>query len=161
MRTSAVFVLGLLVGSMVAPGLAQGTRLAGVDGVNHVGIAVERFDEALRFYTQKMGFQEAFTVRDEKGQPVLAYVQVSRNTFVELLPASATRRPGLDHLGIQVDDIRRTLGDLKQRGVTVEEPRSGRTKALIANATDPGGVRIELSELGPESLTRQAIDAWR
>jgi catechol 2,3-dioxygenase-like lactoylglutathione lyase family enzyme len=164
MRAPIAFVTGVVVGSVVAAGItgiAQADRLAGLNGVNHVGISVERFDEAMAFYTQKMGFREAFTVRDDKGQPVLAYVQVSRNTFIELLPSNANRRPGLDHVGLHVDDIRASIATLKQRGVTVEDPRAGRTKSVIANATDPGGVRIELSELGPESLQRQAMDSWR
>ncbi len=161
MRTTFVFVVGLLVGCALATGFAQDGRLSGLNGVNHVGISVERFDEAMAFYTQNMGFREAFTVRDDKGQPVLAYVQVSRNTFIELLPATANRRPGLDHVGLHVDDIRASIATLKQRGVTVEDARAGRTKSVIANATDPGGVRIELSELGPESLQRQAMDSWK
>jgi catechol 2,3-dioxygenase-like lactoylglutathione lyase family enzyme len=164
MRTPIAFVMGVVVGSVVAAGItgiAQADRLTGLNGVNHVGISVERFDEAMAFYTQKMGFREAFTVRDDKGQPVLAYVQVSRNTFIELVPANPNRRPGLDHVGLHVDDIRASIATLKQRGVTVEDPRAGRTKSVIANATDPGGVRIELSELGPESLQRQAMDSWR
>jgi catechol 2,3-dioxygenase-like lactoylglutathione lyase family enzyme len=161
MRTAFVFVMGLLVGVCVATGFAQGSRLPGVNGVNHVGISVEHFDEAMAFYTQKMGFSEAFTVRDDRGQPALAYVQVSRDTFIELLPADANRRPGLDHVGLHVEDIRATIASLKQRGVKVEDARTGRTKSVIANAIDPGGVRIELSELGPESLQRIAMNRWK
>ena len=160
MRTAIALLVGMLAGA-AATTIAQGNRLSGVNGVNHVGISVEHFDEALAFYTQKMGFQEAFVVRDDKGQPFLAYVQVSRNTFIELLPANATRRPGLDHVGLHVDDIRATIATLKQRGVTVEDARTGRTKSVIANATDPDGVHIELSELGPESLQRKSMDAWK
>lgn len=161
MRTSVVFVMGLLLGSAVATGLAQGNRLAGLNGVNHVGIYVENFDQALAFYTQKMGFQEAFTVRNDKGEPVLAYVQVSRNTFVELQPAGPNRTPGISHVGLHVDDIRATINTLKERGVTVEEARASSTKSLIANVSVPGGVRIELSELPPESLQRKAMDNWK
>ena len=161
MRATMMFLMGLMAGLAVATGLAQGNRLAGNNGLNHVGISVERFDEAFAFYTQKMGFKEAFIVRDDKGQPVLGYVQVSRDTFVELLPSNANRRPGLDHVGLHVDDIRATIATLKQRGVTVEDARTGRTQSLIANATDPGGVRIELSQLPPESLQRKAMDSWK
>ena len=161
MRTSIVFVIGLLLGSAMSTTLAQGNRLAGMNGVNHVGINVENFDEAMAFYTQKMGFREAFTVRDDKGQPTLAYVQASPNTFVELQPAGANRAPGISHVGLHVEDIRATIVSLKQRGVTVEEPRVSSTKSMIANVTGPGGVRIELSELGPESLQRKAMDSWK
>ena len=108
-----------------------------------------------------MGFREAFTVRDDKGQPVLAYVQASRNTFVELQPANANRPP----VSLTSDCTWRICEPrwpaLKQRGVTVEEPRAGRQDSSVANATDPGGVRIELFEFGPESLQRKAIDSWK
>ena len=164
MRTSIVFVAGVLVGSAIATGFAQGERLAPVNHVNyvnHVGISVANFDEAFTFYTQKMGFREAFTVRDDKGQPTLAYVQVSRDTFVELQPANATRPPGLTHFGLHVENLRATVAALKQRGVTVEEPRAGRQDSSVANATDPGGVRIELFEFGPESLQGKAISSWK
>src|SRR5438093_10265720 len=122
MRTSVVFVMGILLGSALAPVLAQGPKLAGENYVNHVGMAVENFDEAMTFYTQKMGFREAFTVRDANGQPTLAYVQVNRNTFIELQQANANRRPGLNHFGLHVENLRATVATLKQRGVTVEDP---------------------------------------
>ena len=161
MRTAVVFVFGVLLGTTITPGFAQGDRLPGTNYLNHVGISVENFDDAFTFYTQKMGFREAFTVRDEKGQPVLAYVQVSSNTFVELQPANATRPPGLSHFGLHVEDLRATVAALKGRGVTVEDPRVGRQDSSVANATGPGGVRIELFEFGPESLQRKAIASWK
>jgi methylmalonyl-CoA/ethylmalonyl-CoA epimerase len=160
MRTSIVFLMGLLLGSAMSTSLAQENRLPGMDGVNHVGINVENFDEAISFFTQKMGFREAFTVRDDKGQPTLAYVQASPNTFVELQPAG-NRAPGITHFGLQVENIRATIATLKQRGVTVEEPRVSSTKSMIANVAGPSGVRIELSELTPESLQGKAIDSWK
>jgi catechol 2,3-dioxygenase-like lactoylglutathione lyase family enzyme len=161
MRTSLVFVLGLLVGSAVAPGLAQGDRPNGTDYVNHVAISVANFDEAFSFYTQKMGFSEAFTVRDDKGTPTLAYVQASRNTFVELQPANANRPPGLNHYGLHVEDLKAYVAVLRQRGVKVEDPRAGRGDSFVANATDPGGIRIELFQFGPNSLQGEAIAKWR
>ena len=161
MRISIAFLIGVLLGSAIPTSFAQGNRLAGMNGVNHVEINVESLDEAMAFYTQKMGFPEAFTVRNAQGQPTLAYVQASRNTFIELQPAGANRPAGIGHLGLQVEDIRATVASLKQRGVTVEEPRVSSTQSLIANVTGPGGVRIELSELTPESLQRKAVDGWR
>lgn len=165
MRTAIVFVIGLLAGLLLAPtlptSLAQGNRLAGMDGVNHVGINVDNFDEAMAFFTQKMGFHEAFTVRDAKGQPTLAYIQASANTFVELQPAGPNKPAGISHFGLQVEDIHATITSLKQRGVMVDEPRTSSTNSIIANIAGPDGVRIELSELTPESLQRKAINSWK
>ena len=161
MRTSVVFVLGILLGSALAPVLVQGPRLAGENYVNHVAIAVENFDEAFAFYTQKMGFWEAFTVKDAAGKPTLAYVQANRNTFVELQQANANRRPGLNHFGLHVENLKATVATLKERGVMVEEPRVRPDDSSVANATDPGGIRIEMFEFGPGSPQGKAIAAWK
>ena len=161
MRASTGFVIGVLFGLGVAAAAAQNNRLGGVNNMNHVGIAVERFDEALAFYTQKMGFREAFVYRGANGEAQLAYMQVSRNSFVELQPAAPDRLPGISHFGLHVENIRTTLARLAQRGVKVEEPRTGRTNSTIANVTGPDGIRIELSELGPESLQRKAMNSWK
>src|SRR6266545_1577369 len=161
MRASVVFVTGLLLGTAIASGLAQGERLTGENYVNHVAIAVENFDETFNFYTQKMGFREAFTVKDASGKPTLAYVQVNRNTFIELQQANADRRPGLNHFGLHVENLRATVTTLKQRGVTVEEPRARPDDSSVANATDPGGIRIEMFEFGPQSPQGKAIASWK
>ena len=160
MRTVLVFVTGLAIGAAVAPMVAQGDRLPGVNNMNHVAIAVENFDEAFAFYTKKMGFREGFTVRNDQGQPTLSYVQASRDTFIEIVPANANRRPGLNHFGLHVADLKAYVAALKQRGVTVEEPRQGRGDSMVANATDPGGLRIEIFQFGKESLQAQAIASW-
>ena len=62
MRTSLVLIVGIVIGAAIAPGSAQDQKLPGDNYVNHVGFAVDNFDEAFNFYTQKMGFREAFTV---------------------------------------------------------------------------------------------------
>jgi catechol 2,3-dioxygenase-like lactoylglutathione lyase family enzyme len=156
-----VFVGGLLLGSFLGPVLVQGQRLAGENYVNHVAIAVENFDEAFAFYTQKMGFREAFTVRDQAGKPTLAYVQANRNTFVELQQANANRRPGLNHFGLHVENLKDTVATLKSRGVMVEDPRVRPDDSSVANATDPTGIRIEMFEFGPGSPQGKAIASWK
>lgn len=161
MRRSVVFLMGLLVGSAIATGFAQGERLPGENYVNHVAISVPDFDAAFAFYTQKMGFREAFTVRDAQGQATLVYVQANRNTFVELQRANATRPPGLNHFGLHVADLKATVAMLKQRGVTVEEPRVRQDDSSVANATDPNGIRIEMFEFGPGSPQGKAIASWK
>jgi len=150
------FVAGLAVHSIAAQ-----SQNRGVVRVNHVGIAVEDLDAAVSYYTDTLGFPEAFRVVGDSGQPVLVYVQVSRETFVELQPANPQRRPGLTHFGVQVEDMDAVSSTLRARGASVSAPRSGSTKAILANVTDPNGITIELSELPPDSLQAEAIARWR
>jgi catechol 2,3-dioxygenase-like lactoylglutathione lyase family enzyme len=161
MRTLTTFVTGLFVGAAVVAVGAQANRLDGNNGVNHVGIAVERMDDAIAYYTKTFGFNEAAVLRDDNGQPTLAFIQVSRNTFIELAPASDTRPVGLNHFGLQVDDVEAAAAELRRRGVEIGAPRAGRTVSFITSTTDPVGVRIELSELRPDSMLGKAIASWK
>jgi catechol 2,3-dioxygenase-like lactoylglutathione lyase family enzyme len=160
-HTPAAFLAGLLVGAAAMAVGAQSNRITGNHGINHVGIVVEKMEDAIAAYGKLYGFSEAAVLRDDKGQPTLAFIQVSRDTFIELSPASETRRAGLDHFGLQVDDVEAATAELKRRGVTIGEPRPGRTVSFITSTTDPVGVRMELSELRADSMLGKAIAGWK
>lgn len=157
----AFFAAGVAVGAfLLQPSSAQSNPVSGLR-LNHVGIYVKDFDESMRFYTQTMGFHEAFTIKDPSGKPVLAYLQITRDTFLELAPATAERPVGLSHIGLWPEDLSVTVAALRQRGVTVADPRTGSTKTSITNVTDPNGVRLELVDFLPGSLPKKAIDEWK
>ncbi|HZP33699.1 MAG TPA: VOC family protein [Candidatus Acidoferrales bacterium] len=161
MRTAVVFLTGLLVGSAITTGvLAQGNKLAGMKGVNHVAMSVDNFEGTLDFYTQKMGFREVLNMHNDQNQPTLAFVQASRDTFLELAPANANRPVGITHFGLLVDDINMTVASLRQRGVMVTDPRTVGEQWMVANVTAPGGIRIELTQLGPDSVPMKAASTW-
>ena len=160
MRGLYLFVAGILVGLALQLAIAQNQN-RGIIGLNHVGISVSNLEEAVAYYTGTMGFPEAFRTVDETGQPALVYVQISRNTFVELQPAHAQRPPGITHFGVQVEDMAAATTTFKELGANVADTRIGSTKAVLSNISDPNGIRIELLELPPESLTGQAIERWQ
>ena len=160
MRGAYMFVAGLLVGVAIPVAIAQ-SQNRGIVGLNHVGISVPNLDEAVAYYTKTMGFPEAFRSHDDKGQTTLVYVQISKNTFLELQPANPDRPPGLSHLGIVVEDMKAATAMFKQRGANVSEIRTSPTKAILSNVTDPHGIRMELAELTPESEHRKAMDRWK
>ena len=162
MRGCLLFVAGLAVGLTVQALSAQTrTPNQGIVGLNHVGISVPDLDEALTYYTKTLGFPEAFRSLDEKGQPRLIYVQISRNTFVELQPGSAQGPAAINHLGLHVENMNAATAMFRQRGATVSEIRTSPTKAVLSNITDPNGIRIELSELPAASEHRQAMERWK
>ncbi len=160
MRGLYLFVAGILVGLAVQMAIAQNHN-RGIVGLNHVAISVPNLHEAVTYYTETMGFPEAFRIVDETGQPALVYVQVSGNTFVELQPANAQRPPGINHFGLHVEDMAAATATFKQRGANVAETRVSSTNAILSNISDPNGIRIELLELPPESLHVQAMERWQ
>jgi catechol 2,3-dioxygenase-like lactoylglutathione lyase family enzyme len=157
----ALFAAGVGVGVfLMLPAAAEQNQTTGLR-LNHVGIYTKDYDASMRFYTQTIGLREAFTVKDNDGKPTLTYLQISKDAFLELAPATATRPAGLSHIGIWPENLTATVAALRARGVKVDDPRTGSTKTSITNATDPDGVRLELLDFLPDSLPRKAMDAWK
>ena len=159
MRASAWFLGGLVVGAaLVQTGVAQDRARR---GLNHVGIGTRDYDAALAFYRDTLGAKEAFTIRNPDGTVRITYLQISRDTFIELLPVAADQPAGILHIGIETDDLTASVANLRARGVTVADPTVGVSKAQVARITDRDGVPIEVMQMGPDSMQRQAIEAWR
>jgi catechol 2,3-dioxygenase-like lactoylglutathione lyase family enzyme len=155
-----LFVAGLVVGLAIQAVMAQNTN-SGVVMMNHVGISVPNIAEAVTYYTQNMGYREAFRINDEKGQPRIVYLQISKNTFLELNPVTAQRPAGFSHYGLQVENAAEAVVRFRKSGLTVTDTNISDTKAILANITDPYMGRIELTELTPESLHYKAIQNWK
>jgi catechol 2,3-dioxygenase-like lactoylglutathione lyase family enzyme len=161
MRGALLFAAGLFAGLAVHVAVAQQNAAAGVVMMNHVGINVPNIDEAVTYYTQKMGYREAFRVHDDKGQPRLVYMQISKNTFLELNPANAQRPAGFTHYGLHVENVADAVARFRKSGLMVSDTNTSDTKAILANITDPYMGRIELAQLPPESLHYKAIQNWK
>ena len=156
-----VFLAGLAVGLTVQAMLAQGGN-HGVVMMNHVGVNVPDIPQAVSYYTEKMGYKEAFRVAGENGQPTLVYMQISQNTFLELNQANAQRPVGVSHYGLVVDKTADAVRMFRDRGLMgTDAGVSAGTKAVLANVTDPYMGRIELVEITPDSAHRKAIDTWK
>src|ERR1700681_139390 len=132
-RSATLFAAGIVVGgflmqpSPAQQDKAQQNKSTGLR-LNHVGIYAKDYDESMRFYTKTMGLREAFTIKDKDGKPTLTYLQINKDTFLELAPATGDRKPGLSHVGIWPLDLNATVAALRQRGAKVDDPRTGSTK---------------------------------
>lgn len=160
MRGAMLFAVGLFTGVAVHAAVAQNAA-GGVVMMNHVGINVPNIPEAVTYYTEKMGYREAFRVHDDAGQPRLVYMHISRNTFLELNQANAQRPAGFTHYGLHVENAADAVARFRKNGVRVTDVNTSDTKAILANIADPYMGRIELAELPPESLHHKAIQSWK
>lgn len=160
-RTAFVFALGLSIGMAVATGAAQDRRLPGMNGVNHLAFATAQYDTMLRFYVETLGFPIAFSNRNAQNEPTLTYLQASRNTFIELMPAGGSRTAGFVHFGVHVDNVDVVAARLRERGLLVAAPRTIGSGSLTVGVTDPDGNRLEISELPPNAPARRAMETWR
>ena len=86
---------------------------------------------------------------------------MSRDTFIELIPAGPNQPTGITHFGIEVGDINATVATLRDRGVTAPAPALTPARAAFTRIADRDGVQIEVMEFGPDALQRKAMDAWK
>jgi len=159
MKGLLLFVVGVCVGAvMTQSGVAQDSRPR---GLNHVGIAVKNYDETIAFYKSALGLREAYALKTADGGPLLTYLQVSRDTFLEVQPATANLPAGLTHFAIEYGDLRSAVTEMRANNVTAADPGLTPGKALFSRIKDLDGVSIEVMEFGPESQQRKAMEGWR
>jgi len=160
MRGAMLFATGLITVLAVHVAIAQNAA-TGVSMMNHVGINVPDIEEAVTYYTQKMGYREAFRANDANGKPRLVYLHISRNTFLEIQASGPQRPAGFTHYGLVVDSAAGSVEAFRKRGLTVTDVTKSDTKVNLANLTDPFMGRIELVEITPDSMHARAIASFK
>jgi catechol 2,3-dioxygenase-like lactoylglutathione lyase family enzyme len=125
-----------------------------IKGLAHVCFTTADLAAAEAFYIQKLGMRHAFDFVRDSGQKYGTYLHVGERTFLELFTGElAERAEGQTyrHLCLEVDDVHRTIQELRAKGVQVGEPKMGRDKSWQAWLTDLDGNRIELHGYTPDS----------
>lgn len=128
--------------------------------INHLGIATNGIDEALRFWSDALGLENVHTevVEDQKIRVAMLPIGESR---VELLEPTSDDSPiskflekrggGIHHIAVEVDDIEASLARLKEQGMRLidESPRIGAEGCLVAfvHPSSTNGVLLELVQI--------------
>jgi methylmalonyl-CoA/ethylmalonyl-CoA epimerase len=140
--------------------------------IDHIGIATNGIDDALRFWRDALGLEVRHTELVEE-QGVRVAMLPAGEPRVELLEPTgpdspvakfiSKRGPGIHHVAVRVPDIRAALARLKAEGARLvdEEPRNGAGGCLVAfvHPASAGGVLLELVEhagAAPESHTERS-----
>ncbi len=127
--------------------------------VNHIGIAVESLDEALKLYRDTFGMVPV-EVEEVASMSLIAAKLRPGETDIELLEGIEgagpigkfveKNGPGIHHICLEVDDIEAALEELKTAGYRLidEEPRTGAGGYRVAflHPKSCGGVLLELAE---------------
>jgi len=125
--------------------------------INHIGIAVNSIDNALKLYTEVLGLsvKDIEVVEDQKTRTAILPVGESK---IELLESTDLEGPiakhiekfgeGLHHMALEVVDIEGALKRLSKHGVSLidEKPRKGIENTSIAflHPKGTGKVLLEL-----------------
>ncbi|NEA34733.1 methylmalonyl-CoA epimerase [Streptomyces sp. SID13031] len=131
------------------------------EAIDHVGIAVADFDEAVRFYAETFGMTVAHEeINEDQGvREAMLSVGDSGSSIQLLAPLSddspiarflTQRGPGIQQIAYRVRDLDAVSATLRERGAVLlyDQPRRG-TAGSRVNFLHPrstGGVLIELVE---------------
>jgi methylmalonyl-CoA/ethylmalonyl-CoA epimerase len=127
--------------------------------LDHVGIAVESIDEAIKLYSGLLGLDLKGSEAVEEQKVRTAFLPLG-DTEIELLEATDPESPiakfiankgqGVQHLAFRVDDIDAALDEARAAGIRLidEKPRYGAGGARIAflHPKSTSGVLVELCE---------------
>jgi methylmalonyl-CoA epimerase len=127
--------------------------------IDHVGIAVQDLDGAVRLYEEKFGMPVVHRERVESFGVEAVLLDVGESHVELLFPISSdsavgkfltSRGEGLHHVAYGVEDIDAALDQAREAGLKLidEEPRIGIRQSRVAflHPKSTGGVLTELVE---------------
>lgn len=124
------------------------------DSIHHVAIIASDYNKAKDFYVNKLGLKINREVERKEREDFIIFLDGGENIEIELFieknPPKRLTRPearGLRHLAFRVDDIYKSVEELKKRGIETEEiridPLNGKHMTFFF---DPDGLPLELHE---------------
>lgn len=128
--------------------------------INHIGIAVNSIEEAVKLYTDVLGLKlkDVVVVADQKVKTAIIPVGESKIELLESTDPEGViakyierRGEGLHHLALEVSNLQDALDTLAKEGIALidEKPRKGVEDTRIAFLHPKGTkVLIELVESG-------------
>ena len=127
--------------------------------IDHIGVAVDDLDGAIKLYSESFGMREQHRETIEAFDVEAVLLEVGDGHVELLKPLSAgsgigkfleRNGPGLHHVAYQTDDIDSTLEQVKAAGLDLidKEPRTGIRGSRVAflHPKTTGGVLTELVE---------------
>lgn len=127
--------------------------------IDHIGIAVKSIEEALKFYSERLGLESREVVEVPEQRVKVIALQIGESK-IELLESTSSDSPiakflklrgeGVHHIAFEVTDIEKRLKELKEKEVRLidEKPRQGahNTRIAFIHPKSTQGVLIELVE---------------
>ncbi len=116
-------------------------------GVDHVDLVVSDMNEAVAFYTEKLGLVLRYDGRPDGGRKH-TFLGNAEGSFVALEEQPGFQVEGsqqLGHLAFNVEDVKAARRELERRGVEITGERTDEDgRAMSYYFTGPDRIRLEI-----------------
>lgn len=128
----------------------------------HVCIKATDLAATEQFYCGLLGMEKRFRF-DKEGTIIGFYLGLGGRTFIEVFADEGAgnavgKRPLIDHLCLEVDNIDATIDRVRAQGHGITDKKFGCDNTWQAWLSDPSGVRIELFEYTENSSQFSGVD---
>jgi catechol 2,3-dioxygenase-like lactoylglutathione lyase family enzyme len=126
-------------------------------GIAHIAIRVRSLDSSREFYN-KLGFEEAFNLKDKSDKVRESFIKINDHQFLELYPGDPENAPvGFLHVCFEGDNLEAVHDDYVAHGLTptsVRKAGAGNLLFTLAGPVDANGKaqNIEYTQYQPGSL---------
>lgn len=123
--------------------------------LKHIALVSDHYAVQGKFYEAAFGMRVAADTRPERAVTVSdGYVGLNIN------PRKAGRAAGLDHFGLEVDDVEKVIARLRRSYPEVEVVQRPKTRPFAGISThDPAGNVFDLSQQGMENRTSVYVES--
>jgi glyoxylase I family protein len=123
-----------------------------IKAIAHICISTTDLEKTEKFYCC-LGLSKKFNFIRE-GKVFGYYLQINASNFIEIFEAdriSSEKEPQVKHFCLEVDDIDKTIEEIRNRGVSITDKKMGDDNSFQAWLTDPNGIKIELHQYTDKS----------
>ena len=126
-------------------------------GVAHIGLRTDNLDAARKFYSQQLGYEEAFKLDKPEGGLMLVYFKVNDHQYIEVFPGwKGPEQLVLSHIAFETDNAPQLRDYLASKSVKVPDAlRKGLDGNISFMIKDPDGHDVEFVQYMPGSLHSQ------
>lgn len=128
-----------------------------LEKIDHIGIAVEDLDQAIKLYKEAFGLEPSLIYESEYTKAKIAFFLIGE-TRIELIqpvnPESVVGKflekkgEGIHHLSFKVKDVDQSLGELETKGIQLIDKKSRKVRenerVAFLHPKSTNGVLFEL-----------------
>jgi predicted enzyme related to lactoylglutathione lyase len=115
--------------------------------ITHVALVVKNQDEAVEFYTKKVGFEKKADYNPPAGERWVTVGPKGQDLELVLLQAGKTGvNSSSTHITMSVDDCKKASANLKTQGVQFEQEPLEHPYGVSAIFADPDGNSFQINQ---------------